>query len=79
MCCLPWVSEELLPPFEEFKYQGVLFTSDQKKEQEEDRAELQGELQGEALDLLVCLCSALHLWSRALGSDGRDKAANTSG
>lgn len=41
----------------------------------EDKAELQGQ----ALNLPVCLRSDRHLWSRALGSDWKDKITDTSG
>ena len=34
---LLWVGEEILPQVEEFKYLGVLFTSEGKMEQEIDR------------------------------------------
>ena len=35
--CSPWVGSELLPQVEEFKYLGVLFTSEGKMECEADR------------------------------------------
>ncbi|TWW62347.1 R2DM Retrovirus-related Pol polyprotein from type II retrotransposable element [Takifugu flavidus] len=35
--CLLWVNEEILPQVEEFKYLGVLFTSEGRMEQEIDR------------------------------------------
>ncbi|TWW68218.1 hypothetical protein D4764_19G0000160, partial [Takifugu flavidus] len=35
--CLPWVKEEILPQVEEFKYLGVLFTSEGRMKQEIDR------------------------------------------
>ncbi|TWW81825.1 hypothetical protein D4764_01G0016400 [Takifugu flavidus] len=76
---LLWVKEEILPQVEEFKYLGVLFTSEGRMEREIDRrigaasAVMQtlhrsvvvkrAEPKGEALDLLVDLRSYPHLWS----------------
>ncbi|TWW53503.1 hypothetical protein D4764_0211300 [Takifugu flavidus] len=35
--CLPWVGKEVLPQVEEFKYLGILFTSEGSMEREIDR------------------------------------------
>ncbi|TWW69254.1 hypothetical protein D4764_18G0000600 [Takifugu flavidus] len=74
--CLLRVKEEILPQVEEFKYLGVLFTSEGRMEREIDRrirsnadsapvrcGEERAEPKGEALDLPVDLRSYPHLWS----------------
>ncbi|TWW78139.1 R2 Retrovirus-related Pol polyprotein from type I retrotransposable element [Takifugu flavidus] len=77
--CLLRVKEEVLPQVEEFKYLGVLFTSEGRMEREIDRrigaasavmrtlhrslVVKRAELKGEALDLPVDLRSYPHLWS----------------
>uniref|UniRef100_A0A674MBB2 Reverse transcriptase domain-containing protein n=1 Tax=Takifugu rubripes TaxID=31033 RepID=A0A674MBB2_TAKRU len=77
--CLLRVKEEILPQVEEFKYLGVLFTSEGKMEREIDRrigaasavmwtldrsvVVKRAEPKGEALDLPVDLRSYPHLWS----------------
>ncbi|TWW67377.1 hypothetical protein D4764_02G0004180 [Takifugu flavidus] len=65
--CLLRVKEEILPQVEEFKYLGVLFTSERRMEQEIDRwirsGEERAEPKGKALNLLVDLRSYPHLWS----------------
>ena len=75
--CTLWVGDEILPQVEEFKYLGVLFTSEGRMEREIDRCgvcsnadsarircgEEGAEPKGKALDLLVDLRSCPHLWS----------------
>jgi len=63
--CSLRVGSELLPQAKEFKYLGVLFTSEGKMEQEMDRR----------IDLQVHLRSNPRLWSRALGSDRKNEIA----
>lgn len=83
--CLEWRKE--------FKYLGVLFTSEGKQECEIDRrisvtscyavaaAVCRGEegakMKGLALNLLVDQCSHPHLWSRSLVSDQKNRIAHT--
>ncbi|TWW64244.1 hypothetical protein D4764_03G0012520 [Takifugu flavidus] len=70
--CLLRVKQEILPQVEEFKYLGVLFTSEGRMEREIDRrigaapvrsGEERAEPKGEGLNLPVDLCSYPHLWS----------------
>ena len=86
--CLLQVVNEVLPQVEEFKYLRVLFTNDGRREWEIDRlvqrllsVVMKGELSQKvkALFLLVDLCSNPHLWSRTVGSDQKNKIADTSG
>ena len=76
--CILRVGDEILPQVEEFKYVGVLFTSERRMEREIDRrisaasavmrthirrGEEGAEPKGKALDLPVDLRSCPHLWS----------------
>ncbi|KAI3363638.1 hypothetical protein L3Q82_001271 [Scortum barcoo] len=74
VACPLRVGGEVLPQVEEFKYLGVLFTSEGKMEREIDRrigaavyrtgrGEEGAESKGKALDLPVNLRSHPHLWS----------------
>ena len=77
VACSLRVEGEFLPHVEEFKYLGVLFTSEGRMEREIDRligamamvvvsvchSEERAESKGEALDLAVNLRSYPHLWS----------------
>ncbi|TWW62669.1 hypothetical protein D4764_04G0013160 [Takifugu flavidus] len=85
--CLLRVKEEILPQVEEFKYLGVLFTSEGRMEQEIDRCigaayavmvrsgEERAELKGEALDLPVDLRSYPHLWVAGLSLRDRVRSS----
>lgn len=91
--CFLWVGEAR-PPVEEFKYLSVMFLSDARMELKMDeqirvlsslmRVFLwlvivkRVELKSEALDLLVCLRSNTHLWTRGLGRDRKKEILDTS-
>ncbi|TWW74365.1 R2 Retrovirus-related Pol polyprotein from type I retrotransposable element [Takifugu flavidus] len=89
VACLLRVKEEILPQVEEFKYLGVLFTSEGRMEREIDRrigaasavirtlhsGEERAEPKGEALDLLVDLRSYPHLWVAGLSLRDRVRSS----
>ena len=81
------VGNEILSRVEEFKYLGVLFTSERQMEQEIDSWIGVASAVMRALhrpivvkkELRVKLRSYPHLWSRAVGSDRKNEIVDTSG
>ncbi|CAM1296041.1 Uncharacterised protein r2_g532 [Pycnogonum litorale] len=83
MQCTLHVSGVPLKQVETFKYLGVVFTSDGRRDIELDtRIAAAGaviQCKRQARRFQISICSNPRLWSRTLGNDRKNAIANTSG